>query len=727
MRKIRLSGDWQVDDFTVPECAHLQPVLHPDNPYWGNHLRAVNERVWVYRKCFTLPPEVEPGLYRRARLLFEGVDYFASVQLNGRHVGDHEGHFAPFAFDVTDDLADHNDLTVHVSSPWDNLEPGGIFPVAHVKRGMVKGSYEHGEGLIPPNVNPLGIWRPVWLVLDDGISIDHVRIETALDGRVSLRLRVTTIEARAVNIHLNIQPDNHDGPGITATLQRSLTAGTHEITHTLHIPQPRLWWPWDHGEPNLYRLETCLYDESGPALDGRHTIFGVRTTELERHPDRFVWRVNGREVFIRGVSYMPGLYLSEVEREQIQADLQAAQDAHLNLIRVHVHVAPPEVYDLCNRMGLLVWQDFELNWRQDDSLEFESRARHLQREMMDMLFNHPAIIAWTCHNEPTMVLSNRQNLRHPDEALYADAIAHDPTRTVFMTSGQLDDDWRRSGDAHPYFGGIWSACYTNIHGKRYKLVSEYGFETPAHADTLREYPQVWARLNHLEGQIAALWDYQAEIIRYQTEYFRRLRVDGCAGYVAFWLVDLVPQVGCGLLDSSRRAKGGYAALMHASRPLHIALEHDGTQPIAVWVFNDTLQAYHGAKAVIQGYDGAGQMMFTDSRLLDVAANVTQQVGLNAAGLAGCDRVTLALYDSDGSALVCNDYDRPFQITPRPAGYPWNFDPYLGCKVFNRLDSVSLSDVGAPPLVKWVPRRLREAVAEWTVRQDFPPWLLRLLT
>ena len=169
---IRLSGDWQVqpvphgalepaaacEPLRVPDCAHLQPTFYPEQPYWGERLRAINEQAWMYRRVFHAPD----ASYKRARLRFEAVDYFAEVWLGGTYLGRHEGNFAPFEFDVTHLItAGDNNLTVRVSAPWDAPNPSGAYPTDHVIRGLVKGLYEHGEGVIPPDVNPLGIWRPV--------------------------------------------------------------------------------------------------------------------------------------------------------------------------------------------------------------------------------------------------------------------------------------------------------------------------------------------------------------------------------------------------------------------------------------------------------------------------------------------------------------------------------------------------------------------------------------
>ncbi|MCA9910027.1 MAG: hypothetical protein KC519_15320, partial [Anaerolineae bacterium] len=433
---------------TVPECAHLQPTLYPDRPYWGKHLRAINEQAWVYERVFTVPDVP----YRRARLRFEGVDYFASVRVNGQFAGQHEGHFAPFTLDVTRLLhPGENTLTVRVTSPWDAPNPHGTYPTDHVIRGLVKGLYEHGEGVVPPDVNPIGIWRPVWLLLDDGLSIDHVRIRTALDGRVDLRFTLANATSETWHGSLDLRAfaaaDADDA--VHSPRDIRLSPGVHQIEQTLHLREPRLWWPWDQGEPHLYQLEATLADADGAAASTVRETFGVRTVRLERSSERFTYVVNERPIFIRGTSYMPSLYLSQVDRDTLARDVAFTRAAHLNLLRVHVHVSPPELYDLCDHAGLLVWQDFELNWVQDTSAAFEARAQALLGDMIDQLGNHPSVITWACHNEPTKVFARRQNVEHrPDPALYRQAVRQDTTRPVFICSGQLEGDWRCAGDVH---------------------------------------------------------------------------------------------------------------------------------------------------------------------------------------------------------------------------------------------------------------------------------------
>jgi hypothetical protein len=195
--------------------------------------------------------------------------------------------------------------------------------------------------------------------------------------------------------------------------------------------------------------------------------------------------------------------------------------------------------------------------------------------------------------------------------------------------------------------------------------------------------------------------------------------------VHFWLADLAPSVGCGMLDVARREKSAYAALRQASTPLQVSLEHDGRRPIALWIFNDTLHEYPQAviRWVIRGPGGA--VLLDGETPCSVGSNQSQHVGRAAWTIdpAEAESVELRLIGPQGAILAENSYPRPFDLPSRPAGYPWKFDPVLGCKVFDRPGAPSLADLGAKGLVRLIPLRLRERIAEWGLRQQFPAWLL----
>ncbi|MCZ7542251.1 MAG: hypothetical protein M5R40_01350 [Anaerolineae bacterium] len=330
-------------------------------------------------------------------------------------------------------------------------------------------------------MNPIGVWGPVRLLAGAQTGIGHVGIRTEANGAVRLAFTVESIadRERALNLRLSLRPANHDGPGLETVIPVQAAPGVTQVEHAVRLRDARLWWPWDQGAPNLYMLEATLYRDPGDPLDRVCETFGVREVYLERSAERFAYHINGRQVFIRGTSYLPDLYLSRVTPATLARDLDLITDAGLNLARVHVHVSPKALYEMADRRGLMLWQDFELNWLHDYSAAFEARALALQRAMFRHLGNHPSIVTWCCYNEPTMLLLHRENmLLRPAPALYTDAVQQDPTRPVFLCSGQRAHDLERAGDVHTYYGAIWTRRFTDVHGHAPHLNTEFGFESP---------------------------------------------------------------------------------------------------------------------------------------------------------------------------------------------------------------------------------------------------------
>ena len=671
----------------VPPATHLQPWLCPDNPYWGPQVRQVNDSAWWYRTRFALPQDEKPD---RWRLVFGAVDYSVEAWLNGQWLGQHEGGFATFAFDATRQVQAENELLVRVTSPWDPIRRRGLTYVDEVYRGLVKGLYEHGDGLIPPDVNPVGIWRPVWLEAHADVTIERVPLAVTrddYDGSAMLSLRV--------QIH-NRQPEHFQGTlhlylaGETLDVVRADThvpiqvpPGEHVVEHALRIADPQWWWPWDMGHPDRYRLRCTLYDPAGCKLDVHEEVLGLRQVRLLRSRDALHYQINKVPFFVRGTTYMGGLYLSQLTPAQIEADLDRVQECGLNLIRVHVHVAPPELYEACDRRGILIWQDFELNWVHESTPEFEERAITVLREMIAQLRNHPSIITWCCHNEPSALSFQDRNLTHrPDPRLYREATTLDPSRPVFRCSGRYEEDWLHSGDTHAYIGGAHGGHYLDAYGRRTRLVTEFGCEAPLNLATLDEAPLLADRLAHLREHIADIQAYQAALLKYQVEWYRLTRFDPCGGYIQFMLVDLCPQVGCGVLDARRRPKAAFEALKSASQPVHVFLEYTASGPVAVWVVNDIAQPLIRCLVEWQVW-GEGEVPITrGSAQVDIPAQRAHRVAL-LAWTPAPDRpckVVLRLLQND-RVVDENRYDDPFRPLPRPAGYPWHMDPAIGMRCF----------------------------------------------
>jgi beta-mannosidase len=675
-------GNWR----EVPPATHLQPWLYPDNPYWGADVRRVNDAAWWYRTRFALPDEARG---RRVQILFEGVDYYAEVWCNGRHLGRHEGNFSPFGFELHDLRQADNVLAVRVTAPWDPLRRKGLTYVDEVYRGMVKGLYAHTDGLIPPDVNPIGIWRPVWLETLADVTLDRLSCTVTEDeydrsAQLVLRLHVhNRLPQTFVGVlHLWLAGETFQGVRVDENVAFEAPPGEHVVEQRVRIPDPQWWWPWDMGEPDLYRLRCSLYDLQGDKLDVLEQVLGLRQVRLLRSREALHYHINQRPFFVRGTTYMGALYLSQLTPQQIEADLDRVQECGLNLIRLHVHVAPPELYAACDRRGIMIWQDFELNWLHDPSPAFEERAQGVLRDMVAHLQHHPSIVTWCCHNEPTALPFQDRNLtEHPTRQLYRDVQALDPSRPASLCSGRQEEDWARSGDTHAYIGGAHGGHYFDAYGQRTRLVTEFGCEAPLNGETLDETPLLVERLGHIRQRIPELQAYQAALLKFQIEWYRITRFEPCGGYIQFMLCDLFPQVGCGVLDVRRRPKAAFEALKSASQPVHVLLEHNAKGPVALWVVNDLARPMLGCMVEWSVLDKQGEVVTRGSAQVDVPAQRAHRVTLLSW------RVQDEPYDvrlrlvHRGRVLDENHYRNPFRPLPRPQDYPWRFDPVIGIRCY----------------------------------------------
>ena len=129
--------------------------------------------------------------------------------------------------------------------------------------------------------------------------------------------------------------------------------------------------------------------------------FGVRTVELVRTANEMTLHLNGRPCFVRGATYWPDLYISNVDRARYKRDLDSLIRAGMNAVRIHVHTENDDFYDLCDQMGVLVFQDPDLTWAFPTDDAFAAKATVIFGDMIRHLRSHPSIACWICMNEAT--------------------------------------------------------------------------------------------------------------------------------------------------------------------------------------------------------------------------------------------------------------------------------------------------------------------------------------
>jgi beta-mannosidase len=318
------------------------------------------------------------------------------------------------------------------------------------------------------------------------------------------------------------------------------------------------------------------------------------------------WRLNGRRIFPRGSNYMAGFYLDRVSPKDLNRDLVLARDANLDLLRVHAHIGPPELYRLCDEQGLMVMCDFPLIWTYAYRLPAEEQAafcasvQQQAQDMVGLLGSHPSIGLWCMHNEPPWApdgsflgadVHASETNRPMDEAVAAQVRVLDPTRPVLAASGQYDQHlyhgwytghWRDNRNLQPTFptefgvqalpnldSPFWETVNTPwpvssddptwaYAGYQPMFWEHPGVGAPAQYATLAEYIQ--------ESQA-----YQAFYIRYVIDQWRRKKFLPVGGYTHFLFADGWPAITWAVLDHYRHPKAGYRALAEASPPAHVCV------------------------------------------------------------------------------------------------------------------------------------------------------------
>jgi beta-mannosidase len=455
-----------------------------------------------------------------ATLHFDGVDYQTKVYLNGQYLGDHTGYFEPFAFDVTQALIHgKNTLAVRVDSPYEIPGLDGY----HLRKKLIKGVLNHhdcrpGGGWETDGqaYNTGGIWNRVHLEQHGAVTINRLLLRADMNEDPPVLHAEVTVHNRTRNkrgrLELHCTPENFKGKPQLSRFPLDLPEGESVQNVEMLVSDAHLWQPWDRGFPYLYMITAALTFRKETV--SRSDLFGFRSIRVE---DGFRWFVNGKAYFPRGSNYLPSQWLSETLSPEAAGgkehpfgggaasipgkdnkegfffrDVALAKQANLNILRVHAHVLPPEFHEACDRAGLLVWQDFALEWGYSDEPEIQAEAEREIQAMVTMLYNHPSIAAWCCHNEsPWDALwmadqagerFNPAHNRDLDARLEADVRGLDSTRYAHRNSG--------TGDGHTYPGwyvGHWRD-YQNLPAAPF--VTEYGAQgLPVKVNILRMLPQ----------------------------------------------------------------------------------------------------------------------------------------------------------------------------------------------------------------------------------------------
>ena len=402
-----------------------------------------NEALW-YRRKFTVDEKYDG---KRVLLHFGAVDWKSEVYVNGKMVGGHIGGYCPFSFDITDYLADENELVVKVIDPTE------------------KGTQPRGKQISKPvgfwYTSTSGIWQTVWLEVVPETHIESLKLTPDIDDAV-LDIDVN------FNGEASVRVTAYDG-------ENAVSTATFDKKGTLEIPDMKLWSP---ESPFLYDLKVELV-AGDEVIDEVKSYFGMRKYSMKRDSKGKVRLcLNNEPYFQKGLldqGYWPDGGMTAPDDEALIYDIQKMRDLGYNMLRKHIKVEPARWYYHCDRLGMLVWQDMPngCNVHQlvagvlpnigiknmsdkfsglYDRKDEQGRKYFLAEldEMMSALYNCVSICTWVPFNESWGQFDAK------NVAAYVKK--QDPSRFVDHASGWHD---QKGGDfksihryivpLHPYF------------------------------------------------------------------------------------------------------------------------------------------------------------------------------------------------------------------------------------------------------------------------------------
>jgi beta-mannosidase len=474
---------------------------------------------------------------------------------------------------------------------------------------------------------------------------------------------------------------------VSRSLSFSLAHGANTLETSAIIRSPELWTIWDRGAQPLYEATLELVQSRIAKLSSAVT-FGVRTVELHRSADETRFFINGEPVYLRGATYWPDLYLSNVDKARYERDMQAAMRAGINALRVHVHTENPD------RLGIVLIQDNDLNWVFPTDAGFSSRALRHFSNLIKLLRNHPSIVAWIAMNEVGVRelgpdgLARIKSSEFEDlgSRLVAETYKLDPTRPVIENS--MDSGNPNSGDTHDYRGSLIGGNFTyfDIFGSKDKLVTEFGVDAPPAFASLSAIPEVASRLSDVLPRMPELHNYQYHLLKYYIEHYRIQKYSPNAGFFLFMWIDFSPQSFYGIYDYWGVAKsegigGGLRALQESNQPIGIFMEHN-TKPIALYVVNDTSADLGNCFARWSVSTSTG-IIAEDSQPVRIGPDSHRRLRDFEFTIKEGEtyKIVLELLSPDGRVLAHNSYLNPFQPQARPRGYPDRMDDELGMRLW----------------------------------------------
>ena len=644
---------------------------------------------------------VTPRKGQHYLLAFDGLNYYADIFFNGQQLAASDTTYGVFIrreYDVTELMKAKNDIQVRLR----RAQPGDL-----------------NIGFVDWNPRPLdesmGIVRPVTLhatgavAIDDVFVIPELDVETLAQADLKVRVALRNLEDKPVEGLLKL---NLEGCG-SCSVNLALAAGeattvtlTPAEAAVLHLDNPRVWWSYDLGSPELYNLTACV-EIGGAVSDKKDVEFGVRSITSRLTEEG--WRqftLNGKDVLIKGAGWTDDLFLRDTP-ENILRQVEYVKDMNLNTIRFeNIWGKDDTVYTLCDRLGVLALVGWSCQWEWEDYCglpevdgygcingeKVEDLAVKYFHDQVVRLHNHAAVIGW---------MTGSDRIPNPRlEARYMEIYNVEEYRPYICSAKHLQssmgwsgtkmegpyeyvtpDYWYRDKDCGGAFGfntetGI-GANLPQLESLRKMIPAEdlwplsksWDYHCTTSGSAMNSTQMLQTVINGEYGGFNGLEDFvlKAHAVDYDGtramfESFRA-RMPLSTGIVQWMLNSAWPSLYWQLYDFYGAPTAGYYGTKKACEPQQLIFDPSNNKVYAV---SESLPS-KALKATVQVFDANSSLLGEESR--DITLEYRQSLPVfDLKRYAGKPHfVALTLTDAEGKAVADNFYSVPATLNE----YDWS--------------------------------------------------------
>jgi beta-mannosidase len=680
--QFRETGKDQWYPARVPGCVHTDLLNNKliDDPFYRDNekkLQWIGKTDWEYRTTFIVPAE----MFKRSNveLVFEGLDTYADVFLNDEPLLSTDNMFRTWRVAAQRLIKPGaNTLRIRFRSPINevlpimakmNYElPAGNDQGEKTSPYTRKAPYQYGWDWGPRFVTS-GIWRPIYLEVWENARVADLHLLPRMIRADVANLTAEIEIVGSANSDATVIVENLTDKTIAARRRVGLVPGTNRLALNISVPHPALWWPNGLGAHPLYTFKARLLID-GRRIDETITRTGLRALELMQQRDEsgksFTFVINGMPVFAKGGNWIPAdSFPSRISKDKYRQLLESVRDANMNMLRVWGGgiYESNDFYNLCDEMGILVWQDFMFGcslYPADEA--FADNVRQEANDNVKRLRNHPSIVIWVGNNEIELAWFHWGWKEKLPARLWDDYLkifygvlpevcrSLDPSRPYWPSSpsSNLEDDpeSQKMGDLH--YWQVWHAAapFTEYEKQFPRFMSEYGFQSFPQLETVNTYtasadrdinsPVMMAHQRHPRGnQLIGeymLREYtepkdfesflyvsqvlQAEGIKIGAEHLRRIMPHNMGSL--FWQIDdCWPVASWSSIDYTGRWK----ALQYYVRRFYndiLLSPHEENGSLNFYIVSDRLEQT-AAQLNVSLLDFEGHTLWNEQQDIEVAA------------------------------------------------------------------------------------------------------------